>query len=90
MCRQKPTPRVLVTGINFSPAIVNPFRQLGRGGEGLERVLAGQRVESRDPVIVAVHFTCPVITYLDRGKSAVALKGEAAKFGYSRRTRRGP
>jgi DNA topoisomerase VI subunit B len=74
-------PRVLMTGINFSPAIVNPFRQLGRGGEGLERVLAGQRVEAKDPVIVAVHFTCPVVTYLDRGKSAVALKGEAAESG---------
>jgi hypothetical protein len=74
-------PRVLITGINFSPAIVNPFRQLGPDGEGLERVLAGQRVEAKDPVIVAVHFTCPVITYLDRGKSAVALKGEAAESG---------
>ena len=74
-------PRVLMTGINFSPAIVNPFRQLGRGGEGLERVLAGQWVKSKDPVIVAVHFTCPVVTYLDRGKSAVALQGEAAESG---------
>jgi DNA topoisomerase VI subunit B len=73
--------RVLVTGINFSPAIVNPFRQLGSGGEGLERVLAGQRVEAKDPVVVMVHFTCPVITYLDRGKSAVALKGEEAESG---------
>ena len=38
--------RQLFTGVNFSPAIVNPFRQLGSGGEGLERVLAGQRVEA--------------------------------------------
>jgi len=73
--------RQLFTGVNFSPAIVNPFRQLGDSGEGLERVLAGQRVESKDPVIVAVHYTCPIITYLDRGKSAVELKGEAAESG---------
>ncbi len=77
----EPDARVLMTGINFSPAIVNPFRQLGPDGEGLERVLTGQRVESKDPVIVAVHLTCPIITYLDRGKSAVALKGEAAESG---------
>jgi hypothetical protein len=47
----------------------------------LERVLAGQRVEAKDPVVVMVDFTCPVITYLDRGKSAVALKGEEAESG---------
>jgi DNA topoisomerase VI subunit B len=67
--------RILFTGVNFSPAIVNPFRQLGPTGEGLERVLAGQRVESTDPVLVAVHFTSPVIDYLDRGKSSIALAG---------------
>jgi DNA topoisomerase VI subunit B len=67
--------RMLFTGVNFSPAIVNPFRQLGPTGEGLERVLAGQRVESYDPVLVAVHFTSPVIDYLDRGKSSIALGG---------------
>ena len=67
--------RYLFTGINFSPAIVNPFRQLGLGGEGLERVLAGQRVEFTDPVLVAVHFTSPVIDYLDRGKSSIKLGG---------------
>ena len=67
--------RLLFTGVNFSPAILNPFRQLGPSGEGLERVLAGQRVESKDPVLVAVHFTSPVIDYLDRGKSSIALGG---------------
>lgn len=68
--------RLLLTGINWSPGIVNPFRQLGAGGEGLERVLTGQRAESTDPIIVAVHLASPVITYLDRGKSAIALRGE--------------
>lgn len=67
--------RRLFTGVNFSPAIVNPFRQIGNSGEGLERVLAGQRVELTEPVIVAVHMTAPVITYLDRGKSSIALGG---------------
>jgi hypothetical protein len=70
-----PASHSVQTGVNFSPAIVNPFRQLGPLGEGLERVLAGQRVESDDPVLVAVHFTSPVIDYLDRGKSSIALRG---------------
>jgi hypothetical protein len=38
-------------------------------------VLAGQRVESTDPVLVAVHFTSPIIDYLDRGKSSIKLGG---------------
>jgi DNA topoisomerase VI subunit B len=67
--------RLMFTGVNFSPAIINPFRQLGSYGEGLERVLAGQRVESDDPVMLAVHLTAPVIAYLDRGKSSIALGG---------------
>jgi len=67
--------RVLFTGVNFSPAIINPFRQLGAGGEGLERVLAGQRVESGDEIIVAVHLTAPHVDYLDRGKASIALGG---------------
>ena len=68
--------RLLLTGINHSPAISNPFRYLGDGGEGLERVLSGQRCESDDPIIVAVHLSCPVISYLDRGKGAIALRGK--------------
>src|SRR5262249_22275106 len=67
--------RMLFTGVNFSPAINNPFRQLGWHGEGLERVLAGQMVEAQDPLIVALHLAAPVITYLDRGKSSIALGG---------------
>ena len=31
--------------------------------------------KSADPVLVAVHFTSPVIDYLDRGKSSIALGG---------------
>ena len=73
--------RYLFTGVNFSPAIKNPFTQLGLSGEGLERVLAGQMVESTDPVIVALHFTAPVIDYLDRGKSSIALGGGKPEAG---------
>jgi hypothetical protein len=67
--------RLLFTGVNWSPAITNPFRQLGANGEGLERVLTGQFAESGDPVIIAVHLASPVLQYLDRGKSGIALRG---------------
>jgi DNA topoisomerase VI subunit B len=67
--------RLLITGVNWSPAIFNPFRQLGSQGESLERVLAGQFAESGDPIIVAVHLASPVISYLDRGKGSIALRG---------------
>jgi hypothetical protein len=39
--------RRLYMGVNWSPAIINPFRQLGSGGESLERVLAGQCTSPR-------------------------------------------
>jgi hypothetical protein len=67
--------RTLFTGVNWSPAISNPFRQLGSGGESLERVLAGQYAEAADPVLIAVHLASPVISYLDWGKSGIALRG---------------
>ena len=51
--------RALFTGVNWSPAISNPFRQVGRSGEGLERVLAGQHAEAADPVLIAVHLASP-------------------------------
>ncbi len=69
------TTRALFTGVNFSPAINNPFRQLGYSSEGLEGLLSSLFCESNDPVIVAVHLTCPKINYLDRGKGGIALRG---------------
>ena len=67
--------RTLVTGVNWSAGIVNPFRQLGRFGESLDTVLAQQRVRRDDPVIFVLHAACPRVAYSDRGKSAVVLGG---------------
>jgi DNA topoisomerase VI subunit B len=69
--------RKLITGVNWSPGINNPFRQLGRGGVGLDAILAEVRANTSQPVIAALHLACPRVAYLDRGKSAIVVEGEA-------------
>jgi DNA topoisomerase VI subunit B len=65
--------RRLVTGVNWSPGIVNPFRELGRTGRGLDAVLEEQRCGVDEPVCLLVHLICPRVEYTDRGKSAVVI-----------------
>ena len=42
-----PARRRLITGVNWSPGIVNPFRQLGPYGESLDLILTEQRAAVR-------------------------------------------
>ena len=42
-------------------------------------MVAGQRVEADDPVIVGVHLTAPTISYLDRKPNAVRVPADLAK-----------
>jgi Histidine kinase-, DNA gyrase B-, and HSP90-like ATPase len=65
--------RYLITGVNFSATLENPF-QTFRGMEGLDEILTELRAESTAPVIVCVHYVCPRIEYLDRGKSRIGLE----------------
>jgi DNA topoisomerase VI subunit B len=65
--------RRIITGVNWSPGINNPFRQLGRIGESLDTILAQQRATSNEPVIFFMHLACPQVGFTDRGKSAVVL-----------------
>ena len=65
--------RRLVTGVNWSPGIINPFRELGRFDQSLDSILSEQRVSSDEPVILALHMACPRVEYTDRGKSAVVV-----------------
>jgi hypothetical protein len=65
--------RYLVTGVNFSATLENPFNTF-RGMEGLEEILTDLRADSYAPVIVAVHYASPHIEYLDRGKSRIGLE----------------
>jgi DNA topoisomerase VI subunit B len=74
---RRPSGRITVTGVNNSPGIGNPFRSIGRGGNGLDTMLAELRASATEPVIAALHLTCPRVTFTDRGKSAIVIDGEA-------------
>jgi hypothetical protein len=65
--------RRLVTGVNWSPGIINPFRVLGRFGASLDTILSQQRADADEPVIMVLQMACPRVEYLDRGKSAVVV-----------------
>jgi DNA topoisomerase VI subunit B len=67
--------RRLITGINWSPAIGNPFRTLGNDyGDGLAALLEKQRAGAHEPIIFLLHVAHPRVRYTDRGKSAVVMK----------------
>lgn len=67
--------RRMVVGVNWSPGILNPFRQLGSLGLSLDAVLEQQRVGRDEPVVFLLHCACPRVEYTDRGKSAVVVQG---------------
>jgi hypothetical protein len=70
----KDTPRrVLITGLNFSATLENPFDTF-RGMEGMDEILVELRAGPDAPVIVCAHYSCPHIEYLDRGKSRISLE----------------
>jgi DNA topoisomerase VI subunit B len=64
-----------IIGVNWSAAIVNPFRELGRFGHSLDDLLEQQRVGAEEPVVFLLHVACPRVAYTDRGKSAVIVPG---------------
>jgi DNA topoisomerase VI subunit B len=71
------TRRQLVTGVNWSPGIHNPFRVLGRYGQSLDSFLSEQRAGNPDePITLLIHLACPRVNYTDRGKSALVVSGE--------------
>jgi len=69
--------RKVITGVNWSPGINNPFRQLGRFGQGLDGILSEVRANTTQPVIAALHLACPRVAYTDRGKSAIVVEGDS-------------
>jgi DNA topoisomerase VI subunit B len=71
-CPELPERR-LVSGVNWSPGIINPFRELGRTGKSLDAVLEEQRCGVDEPVCLLVHLISPRVEYTDRGKSAVVI-----------------
>jgi DNA topoisomerase VI subunit B len=72
----EPLPRRrLITGVNWSAGIVNPFREI-QDGSGLDGLLADRRCDPSEPVILFLHMACARVEYTDRGKSAVVLRPE--------------
>ena len=66
--------RLLVTGVNWSPGISNPFKRTSwYGGDGLDAILARQHAGPDEPVIVFLHLAHPRVEYTDRGKSAISF-----------------
>ncbi len=66
--------RSLITGVNWSPGILNPFREVGKHGESMDGILEQQRAGRDEPVVLVIHMACPRVSYSDRGKSAVLLE----------------
>jgi DNA topoisomerase VI subunit B len=68
--------RTFITGVNWSPGINNPFRSIGKSGDGLDAILENVRASHGAPVIGCLHVACPRVAYTDRGKSAIVVEGE--------------
>ncbi len=66
--------RRLLTGVNWSPGIINPFRELGSFGQSLDTILTQQRAGRDEPIILVLHMACPRVEYTDRGKSSVVVR----------------
>lgn len=66
--------RALSYGVNWTPAIENPFGRL------LSDRLNESRVEPSDPVALAVHVATPNAGYTDRGKTKLDLSPEAEEL----------
>ncbi len=64
--------RLLLAGINWSAALLNPFRQMC-GYTGLDNYLQDFRTGEREPIALLIHLAGPGIQYTDRGKSAVVI-----------------
>ena len=63
-----------MTGVNWSPGILNPFRQLGEQGKSLDAILEEQRAGADEPTALFLHLACPRINFADRGKSSVIIE----------------
>jgi hypothetical protein len=71
-CPDNETHRQIV-GVNWSPSLINPFRNLGPDGS-LDALLAEQRAGKDDePIVIALHLASPRIAYTDKAKSALVL-----------------
>jgi DNA topoisomerase VI subunit B len=73
--RPEATSRLLVTGVNFSVGIRNPFQRLAYFDD-LSSQLTRRMAGPDEPIVVMLHYTCPRVDYTDRGKSTLSLPFE--------------
>jgi DNA topoisomerase VI subunit B len=66
--------RRMITGVNWSPGIINPFRELGNFGGSLDSILEQQRAGINEPIVLLLHLACPRVSFTDRGKSSVIVE----------------
>ena len=66
--------RRIVTGVNWSPGIKNPFRNLGTAGRSLDAVLEKFYVGADEPTVFILHLAKPGVQYSDRGKSSIVIE----------------
>jgi DNA topoisomerase VI subunit B len=76
-CPDGPAERLLITGVNFSVGIGSPFERLVTF-DSFTSMAARQYVNSSDPVVLILHYTCPRVDFADRGKGTLALPREVA------------
>ncbi len=63
-----------IFGVNWSPGIQNPFRQLGESGPSLEGLLGSRYLGQDEPILFVLHVISPRIRFADRGKSTLVLE----------------
>ena len=80
-CPDGANERRIITGVNWSPAIGNPFRSLGSYGENLDTILAEQRAGRNEPIILVLHVARPRVEFTDHGKTAVIIPGSCESEG---------
>ena len=80
-CPDGANERRIITGVNWSPAIGNPFRSLGSYGESLDTILSEQHSGRAEPIIFVLHLARPPIEYTDHGKTAVVVPGSGDDDG---------
>ncbi len=66
--------RRIITGVNWSGAIGNPFSSLGGGyRDGLTALLEKQMAGYDEPVVLFLHCACARVRYTDRGKTNIVV-----------------
>jgi len=65
---REPGSRIILAGLNFSPVLTPETFHL------VTRMVGAQRIDTFDPVVLAVHLVSPRLGFSDRGKSVLALE----------------